>query len=90
MKIYRIVIFRHGRLLGQFDSETPWAAEAVHDLLQRLPEQEGYRTELFVAHDERRLIESGPGGLRLLGREPLFQPLPLAAVRADESTEPTR
>lgn len=81
MKAYRLVISRHGRLLGQFESETPWAEEAVSDLLRRLPAQDGYRTELFVAHDERRLLESGPGGLKILGREPLFQPLPITALR---------
>ena len=75
MTVYRLVIHRHGRLLGQFDSETPWAREAIADLLERLPEQDGYRTELFVAHDERRLLESGPQGLRVVGREPLFEPL---------------
>ena len=80
MNAYRLVISRHGRLLGQFDSETPWAGDAIRDLLQRLPECYGYRTELFVAREERRLLESGPGGLKLLGREPLFQPLPITAL----------
>lgn len=75
MTVYRLVIHRHSRLLGQFDSETPWARKAIADLLERLPEQDGYRTELFVAHDERRLLESGPQGLRVVGREPLFEPL---------------
>lgn len=36
MKAYRLVISRHGRLLGQFESEAPWADESNHDLLQRL------------------------------------------------------
>lgn len=85
MKAYRLVISRHGRLLGQFDSETPWAGEAIRDLLQRLPAGDGYRTELFVAHDERRLLESGPHGLIVLGREPLFQPVTLAALLCGEA-----
>lgn len=85
MKAYRLVISRHGRLLGQFDSETPWAGEAIRDLLQRLPAGDGYRTELFVAHDERRLLESGPHGLTVLGREPLFQPVTLAALLCGEA-----
>lgn len=50
MKAYRLVISRHGRLLGQFESETPWADDAIRDLLQRLPVRDGYRTELFVAY----------------------------------------
>jgi hypothetical protein len=87
MNAYRLVISRHGRLLGQFDSETPWAGDAIRDLLQRLPECDGYRTELFVAREERRLLESGPGGLKLLGREPLFQPLPITALLSGTAPE---
>ncbi|MDD3652388.1 cytoplasmic protein [Immundisolibacter sp.] len=75
MKIYRLVIYRHDRLLGHFDSEMPWAETAVGDLLRLLPAQQGYRAELFVARSERRLLESGPQGLRLLSREPAFEPL---------------
>lgn len=37
MRAYRLVISRHGRLLGQFESDTPWAEDAIRDLLQRLP-----------------------------------------------------
>ncbi|HBO80375.1 MAG TPA: cytoplasmic protein, partial [Cupriavidus sp.] len=33
---------------------------------------DGYRLELLVATDERRVVESGPGGVRVLGIEPLF------------------
>ena len=35
MNAYRLVISRHGRLLGQFDSETPWAGDAIRDLLAK-------------------------------------------------------
>lgn len=88
MKAYRLVISRHGRLLGQFESETPWADDAIRDLLQRLPARDGYRTELFVAHEERRLLESGPHGLKVLCREPLFQSLPITALfPGDGATE---
>lgn len=85
MKTYRLVIFRHGRLLGRFESDTPGAREAMLDLLQRLPEEEGYRTESFVAHDERRLLESGPDGLRVVGRDPIFVPLQLAPRLPDDA-----
>ncbi|MFD2112157.1 hypothetical protein [Thiorhodococcus fuscus] len=30
MNAYRLVIYRHGRLLGRFGSETPWAKAAAH------------------------------------------------------------
>ncbi|WP_249364535.1 cytoplasmic protein [Pseudomonas aeruginosa] len=70
-----------------FDSETPWADEAIRDLLQRLPECDGYHTELFVAREERRLLESGPGGLTVLGREPLSQPLTITALLSGTTPE---
>lgn len=85
MRAYRLVISRHGRLLGQFESETPWAEDAIRDLLQRLPGRDGYRTERLVAHGERRLLESGPDGLKVLGREPLFQPIPVATLLPDDA-----
>lgn len=85
MKAYRIVISRHGRLLGHFESDTPWAEDAIRDLLRRLPGRDGYRTELFVAHDERRLLESGPDGLKVLSRKPLFQPIPVATLLPDDA-----
>ncbi|MEK7694813.1 MAG: cytoplasmic protein [Pseudomonadota bacterium] len=72
MKTYRLNIWRHDRLLGHFDSGTPWAAEAVKDVAGRLGAADGYRLELLVATDERRVLESGPGGVRVLGIEPLF------------------
>ena len=90
MKAYRLVISRHGRLLGQFESDTPWADDAIRDLLQRLPVRDGYRTELFVAYEERRLLESSSQGLKVLGREPAFQPLPITALfPGDGVTEPS-
>lgn len=41
MKAYRLVISRHGRPLGQFESETPWADESIRDRLQRLSARDG-------------------------------------------------
>jgi hypothetical protein len=44
----------------------------VKDIAARLGEADGYRLELLVADSERRLLESGPDGVRLLSSEPLF------------------
>lgn len=73
MSTYRLDIFRFGRLIGQLHSEAPWAKEAIDDVVQRLPKKEGYSTKLFIAHNERRILEVGPSGLRVLSREPLFE-----------------
>lgn len=73
MTTYRLDIFRFGRLIGQLQSEAPWAKEAILDVVQRLPEKDGYSTTLLVAHDERRILETGPSGSRVISREPLFE-----------------
>lgn len=73
MTTYRLDIFRFGRLIGQLQSETPWAKEAILDVVRRLPEKDGYSTTLLVAHDERRILETGPSGSRVISREPLFE-----------------
>ena len=77
MKTCRLIIHRHDRLLGYFESDTPQSLDAVRDVAARLNASDGYRLELLVADGERRLLESTPQGLRVLSREPLFKPAPL-------------
>ncbi|TJZ74248.1 cytoplasmic protein [Chitiniphilus eburneus] len=79
MDTYRLIIHRHGRLLGHFESSTPGALEAVKDITARLGADDGYRIELQIADGERRLLESSPDGIRLLGCELLFRPVLLSA-----------
>ncbi len=74
MPPHRLNIWRHGRLLGNFDSSTPWASEAVLDIAARLGEADGYRLELLVSKDERRVLESGLNGVRVLFSDPIFLP----------------
>lgn len=76
MKTYRLVIRNRERLLGHFESSTPWSEESVKEIASRLTEQDGYRLELLIAYDERRLVESTPQGVRVLSSEPLFKPAP--------------
>jgi len=79
MSIYRINIWRHGTLLGHFQSDTPWAEDAARDIAALLGSNPAYRLEILAAHSERRLVESGPGGMRLVSSEPLFAPATLEA-----------
>ena len=72
MPLHRLVIYRHARLLGQFDSTTPDSLQATRDIAARLPAEEGYRFELYVADGERRLLEAGPDGIRVLGSTPVY------------------
>ncbi|MFV3370743.1 cytoplasmic protein [Pseudomonas sp. NY15435] len=77
MQKYRLIIQRHGQLLGHFDSDLPWAKEAVASIACCLGEL-GYGLELMVADSERRLLESSPTGIKVLASEPLFRPLALS------------
>ncbi|MBG6290150.1 cytoplasmic protein [Pseudomonas nitroreducens] len=76
MQKYRLIIQRHGRLLGHFDSDLPWANEAVSSIACCLGEL-GYGLELLVADSERRLLESSPEGIKVLSSVPLYRPLAL-------------
>ncbi len=76
MQKYRLTIQRHGQLLGHFDSDLPWAREAVRAIAESLDGQD-FDLELQVADSERRLLESSPAGIKVLASEPLFRPMPL-------------
>lgn len=76
MPHYRLLIERHGRLLGHFDTEAPWARDAIRDLMEALSAADGYRLQLQVPDGERRILQSGPDGIRVLSREPLFTSCP--------------
>ncbi|MGE9763040.1 cytoplasmic protein [Pseudomonas sp. PDM20] len=76
MHKYRLTIQRHGQLLGHFDSDLPWARDAVRAIAESLGGQD-FNLELQVADSERRLLESSPAGVKVLASEPLFRPVPL-------------
>jgi len=72
MQTYRLVIRQHGKLLGHFDSNTPSASNSIREIASRFTQAEGFELELLVAEQERRLLESGPDGIRLVSSEPVF------------------
>lgn len=77
MSSYRLLVQQQDRHLGHFDAEGAEALQAIHRIAALLRPEDGFQLELLVAHDERRLLESGPEGLRVLSREPLFHPASL-------------
>ncbi|MDU4253161.1 cytoplasmic protein [Pseudomonas sp.] len=79
MHKYRLTIQRHGQLLGHFDSDLPWARDAVRAIAEGLGGQD-FDLELQVADSERRLLESSPAGIRVLASEPLYRPLALGEL----------
>ena len=74
-KQYRINVWKNNRLWCRIDIGSPWAHEAVQDLLPRFPPEQGYFAELLVAIEDRRIFESGPDGVRLLACEPIYEPV---------------
>ncbi len=77
MRTYRLIIRRYDRLLGHFESSTPWSREAVEDIAARLGTGDGYQLELLIADGERRLLESSPDGIRVLSIEYQFKTVAL-------------
>ena len=72
MQTHRLIIRQYGKLLGHFDSNTANASSAAREVASRFPAAEGFELELLVAEHERRLLESGPEGIRLVSSEPVF------------------
>ena len=70
--MHRLTIRRNGRLLGHFDSDTPWAQEAVSEVAQQLSPALGFELTHQVAQTERRIVESSPQGMRVLSIEHHF------------------
>jgi len=76
LPIFRLTISHDDQLLGHFESDLPSALQAIRKISASLSDSR-YSLDLLVAHSERRLLESGPDGVRTISREPLFTPAPL-------------
>lgn len=79
MPIHRLTIQRDGRHLGHFESEAPWAADAVREFAALLQTVDGLQLRYEVAEQARRIVESGPTGVRILSVQPIFSPAALPA-----------
>lgn len=73
LQTYQLVIRKNDRLLGHFESSSPWSREAVREVASALKHAGGFEIELLVAVDERRIVESGPTGIKVLAREHVFK-----------------
>jgi len=49
MQTHPLIIWRHGRLLGFFETDAPGARESAEQMLQRLLASEGYRVQVQAA-----------------------------------------
>lgn len=80
MELYRLEVWCHERLWCRIEAESPWAREAIADLISRLSAGEGYRLELWHAQEERRILSTQGGHIEVLARQPLLQPLALDSL----------
>lgn len=85
LQTYQLLIKKHERLLGHFESSAPWSKEAVEEIASQLRDVEGYQLEALIAVDERRIVESGPSGIKILAREYIFNPVALDGVPPSET-----
>lgn len=72
MKSYRLVVRQQGRIVGHFETsglEDICVARAMFGITG------GYQCELQVSDSERRMLESGPDGMKILMREKCFRPV---------------
>lgn len=82
MQTYRILVRRHGRLLGHMDLAAGASAQDRQHIAACFAPEDGYALSLLESAGERRLLESTPAGIRLLVAEPLYRPAPDALTPA--------
>lgn len=78
MKSYRLVVRQQGRVVGHFDTSGAQSLEDICVARAMFGITGGYDCELLVADSERRMLESGPDGMKILMREPCYRPVTLA------------
>lgn len=75
MKSYRLVVRQNGRMVGHFDISGITALEDICVARAMFGIAGGYDCELLVADSERRMLESGPEGMKILMREAYYRPM---------------
>lgn len=75
MKSYRLVVRHNDRLVGHFDTSGQDALEDACVARAIFGITGGYQCELQVSDYERRMLESGPEGMKILMSEACFRPV---------------
>ncbi|HFZ8995728.1 TPA: cytoplasmic protein [Citrobacter freundii] len=75
MKSYRLVVRQQGRMVGHFDTSGLNALEDICVARAIFSVAGGYQCELLVADSEKRMLESGPDGMKILMREACYRPM---------------
>ncbi|WP_368919022.1 cytoplasmic protein [Citrobacter sp. RHB21-C01] len=75
MKSYRLVVRQQGRVVGHFDTSGVDALADICVARAMFGVAGGYQWELLVADAEKRMLESGPDGMKILMREKCYRPV---------------
>ena len=75
MKSYRLVVRQQGRIVGHFDTSGNEALEDACVVRSLFGVAGGYQCDLLIADNERRILESGPEGMKVLSREKCYRPV---------------
>ncbi|POT59959.1 cytoplasmic protein [Citrobacter amalonaticus] len=75
MKSYRLVVHHNGRLVGHFETCGQDALEDACVARAMFGITGGYQCELLVSDSEKRMLESGPEGMKILMREKCYRPM---------------
>ena len=75
MKSYRLVVRHNGRMVGHFETSGQNALEDVYVARAIFGITGGYQCELQESDCERRMLESGPEGMKILMSEKCFRPV---------------
>ncbi|MEX9253682.1 cytoplasmic protein [Pseudenterobacter timonensis] len=75
MKSYRLVVRQQGRVVDHFDTSGSEALEDICVARALFGIAGGYQCELLVADSEKRMLESGPDGMKVLMREKCYLPV---------------
>lgn len=74
MKSYRLVVRQQGRIIGHFETSGRDALEDICVARAMFGMAGGYQCELLVSDSERRVLECGPEGMKILMQEKCYRP----------------
>lgn len=74
MNSYRLVVRQADRLVAHVETTGTQAREDIQAIRALLHTVGEYQCQLLVSDSEKRILESGPEGLKIIHREKYFRP----------------
>ncbi|WP_041689743.1 hypothetical protein [Enterobacter sp. 638] len=75
LKTHRLSVYFNEILIGNLDCESCQAETLIRKLQNVLSAEEGWTSIRFISDQEKRILESGPAGIKLISSEKLFREL---------------